>query len=166
MKSSLPLTLLALFSILPAFAQKPIVKPEDFSLLTGERWTGSLVYRDYGSNKEVSIPSHLTVTKATAEDLTWIFEYEYPQEPKANSKENVKLTTDGTRINDENVVARENLDDGVLRLVTERLGKDNDRNALIRHTYLIGRSSFSIKKEVRPEDSTKFFERNRYTWRR
>lgn len=77
----------------------------------------------------------------------------------------MKLTADGTRINDENVVERESLG-GALRLVTERLGKDNDHDALIRHTYLIGQSNFSIKKDVRPEGSLKFFERNRYTWRR
>ena len=165
MKHFLLFTLFALLSILPVCAQTPVVMPEDFSLLTGGRWTGTLVYLDYGSNKETSIPSHLTVTKSPGENLTWIFEYEYPREPKANSKEKVKLTTDGTSINDEKVVARETLG-GVLRLVTERRGKDNDRDALIRYTYLIGQSSFSIKKEVRPDGSSRFFERNRYTWQR
>jgi hypothetical protein len=163
MKRSL---LIALFSILPVFAQTATVKPEDFRTLTGGRWMGTLVYVDYRSNKEVSIPSNLTVAEAKGEDPTWIFEYEYPDEPKANSKENVKLAKNGTSINDETVVERASLDGGLLRVVTERRGKDNDRDALIRYTYTIGQSSFSIKKEVRPEGSTKFFERNRYSWRR
>ena len=33
-------------------------------------------------------------------------------------------------------------------------------------TVVERKSSFSIKKEVRPEGSTEFFERNRYSWRR
>lgn len=127
---------------------------------------GTLVYLDYRSNKEVSIPSNLTVTESEGDNLTWIFEYEYPKEPKANSKANVILTKDGARINDEVVVERQILDGGILRLVTERRGKDNDRDALFRYTYLIGESTFSIKKEVRPEGSTQFFERNRYSWKR
>lgn len=166
MKRSLLFMLFVLLLSRPVFAQTPIVKSQDFSLLTGRRWTGTLVYLDYGSNKEISIPSHLTVTKSTGESLSWTFEYEYPQEPKANSKEKVKLTRDGACINDEKVVERESRSDGILRLVTERHGKDNDRNALIRHTYMIGDTSFSIKKEVRPEGSSSFFERNRYNWRR
>ena len=159
-------TLFLLFSFMPVGAQTQFVKPEDFRPLTGGRWTGTLVYLDYRSNKEVSIASNLTVTESQGDKLIMIFEYEYPNEPKANSKEQVKLTSDGSSINDEKVVKRENLDGGILRLVTERRGKDNDRDALFRYTYLIAESSFSIKKEVRAEGSTTFFERNRYTWRR
>jgi len=166
MKRRLLFTLFSMLLVMPVFAQTQTVTPEDFRLLTGKRWMGTLVYRDYRSNKEVSIPSHLTVTESKGDSLTWNFRYEYPDEPKANSAEMVKLTKNGTSINDEMVVAREKLDGGVLRVVTERRGKDNDRDALIRYTYLISPSSFSIKKEVRPADSTEFFERNRYTWQR
>ncbi len=97
------------------------------------------------------------MTKSTGENLTSIFNYEYPEEPKANSKENVKLN--GTSINDEKVVERESTTTAAhIRLVTERRGKGNDRDALIRYTYVIGVSSFSIKKEVQPEGSAKLFE--------
>lgn len=166
MQRFLCIVLFTVFSSLPLLAQTPRVIPEDLRPLTGDRWTGTLVYRDYRSNKETSIPSNLKVTQSAEKSLTWTFEYEYPKEPKANSKENVILSEDGTSIDDEKIVERENLAGGVLRLVTERRGKDNNQDALIRHTYLIGKSSFSIKKEVRPEGSAEFFERNRYTWRR
>lgn len=166
MKRLLLFTLIALLCTIPVGAQTQLVKPEDFRSLTGDRWTGTLVYLDYRSNKEVSIASNLTVTQSPGDKLIMIFEYEYPNEPKANSKEKVKLTSDGSSINDEKVVKRENLDGGILRLVTERRSKDNDRDALFRYTYLIAASSFSIKKEVQPEGSNTFFERNRYTWRR
>lgn len=166
MQRFLCIALFTVFSSLPLLAQTPRVNLEDLRPLTGDRWVGALVYRDYRSNKETSIPSNLKVTQTAEKSLTWTFEYEYPNEPKANSKENVTLSEDGTSIDDEKIVERENLAGGVLRLVTERRGKDNNQDALIRHTYLIGKSSFSIKKEVRPDGSNEFFERNRYTWRR
>jgi len=166
MQRFLCIALFTVLSSLPLTAQTLRINPEDFRPLTGDPWLGTLVYRDYRSNKEVSIPSNLKVTQSAEKKLSWIFEYEYPDEPKANSKENVVLSEDGTKIDDEKIVERESLAGGVLRLVTERRGKDNDQDALIRHTYLIASSSFSVKKEVRPEGSTQFFERNRYSWRR
>lgn len=72
----------------------------------------------------------------------------------------------GKLFGDETVVGRAVLDDGTLRIVTERRGKDNDKDALFRYTYLIGASSFSIRKEVRPDGAAEFFERNRFSWER
>ena len=166
MQRCLCIALFTLFSALPILGQKPSVKPEDLSPLLGAPWMGTLTYRDYRSNKEVSIPSNLKVTQSAEQKRTWIFEYEYPKEPNANSKETVAISDDGASIDDEKVVERESLENGVLRLVTERRGKDNDQDAVIHHTYLISKSSFSITKEVRTEGSTTFFERNRYSWQR
>jgi len=67
-----------------AAAQAPRVGAEDLRRLTGAKWTGTLTYLDYRSNKEVSIRSNLTVTQAPGDDSAWVFEYEYPDEPKAN----------------------------------------------------------------------------------
>ncbi|MGH9903627.1 MAG: hypothetical protein ACRD68_17610 [Pyrinomonadaceae bacterium] len=150
----------------PAFPQTPRVQAEDLRRLTGARWTGALVYVDYGSNKEVSIRSNLTVTQSPGDEASWVFDYEYPDEPKANGKQVVTLGKDGTAIGGETVIERSSLDDGALKVVTERRGKDNNRDALLRFTYLIGASSFSIRKEVRPEGAAEFFERNRYSWKR
>ena len=160
------IALFTVFSVVPILGQTPRLKPDDLVPLLGGPWMGTLTYRDYSSNKEVSIPSNLTVTRSIEQNRTWIFEYEYPKEPKANSKESVVISEDGTSIDDEKLVARETLASGVLRLVTERRGKDNDENALIRHIYLISESRFLVTKEVRPENSTTFLERNRYSWRR
>lgn len=43
---------------------------------------------------------------------------------------------------------------------------DNDKRALFRYTYLLGAKSLSIKKEVRYEGASEFFERNEYSWKR
>lgn len=160
------LLLAAFFSFASALPQTPQVRAEDLRRLTGARWSGSLVYLDYGSNKEVSIRSHLTVSESPGDAPSWVFEYEYPDEPKANGKKTVALGEGGKVFGDETVVGRAMLEDGTLRIVTERRGKDNDKDALFRYTYLIGASSFSIKKEVRPDGAAEFFERNRFSWGR
>ena len=152
-------------SLALARPQEPRVMADDFARLAGARWAGTLTYLDYGSQKEVSIRSDLIVTRSP--DGSWVFEYVYPDEPKANGTKTVKLAEGGAMLGDEAVVERASLDGGrALRIVTRRRGKDNDREALFRFTYLLDASSFSIRKEVRPEGASEFFERNRYSWKR
>ena len=152
--------------ILPQSAK---VLPEDLRRLTGARWAGMLTYTDYGSNKRVSIPSTLTVKEATesaGDASVWVFEYEYPDEPKANGKQTLKLDVGGGLFDGETVVERTGLDGGGFRLVTVKRGRDNDKDALFRFTYTLDGSAFSVKKEVRPEGGAEFFERNRSSWKR
>lgn len=150
----------------PAAPNAPKVTDKDLRPLTGAQWTGTLTYLDYRSNKKVSIPSSLTVTQSAEDARSWVFDYKYPDEPKADGKETVKVSEDGRAINDETVTERTELDGGALRIVTERKGRDNDREAAFRYTYLLGAKSFSIKKEVRYEGAGDFFERNQYSWTR
>ena len=162
---------LSAFSLFAAliFPQTAKVLPEDLRRLTGARWAGMLTYTDYGSNKRVSIPSTLTVKEATesaGDASAWVFAYEYPDEPKANSLRTVTLGEGGTVLDGEKVIERTRLEGGALRVVTERAGSDDDRKALFRYTYLLGPASFQITKEVRPEGAAAFFERNRYSWTR
>ena len=146
--------------------QSPRVAAEDLRGLTGARWTGTLTYLDYRSNNKVSIPSNLRVTQADEGGSAWVFEYEYPEEPKANGKQTLKISDDGTVFDGERVVERAGLGGGGFRLVTVKRGKDNEKEALFRFTYTLEGSAFSIKKEVRPEGAAEFFERNTYSWKR
>ena len=146
--------------------QSPKVSAEDLRRLTGARWTGTLTYLDYRANRQVSIPSNLTVTQAAGDETSWVFEYEYPDEPKANGKRSLKLSDDGAVFDGETVVERASLDGGGFRLVTVKRGKDNEKEALFRFTYTLEGSTFNIKKEVRAEGAAEFFERNRYSWKR
>jgi len=149
-----------------AAALAPRLKAGDLKRLTGVQWKGTLTYLDYGKNKKVSIPSQLTVTGPGADEQSWRFEYEYPDEPKANSKDAVVVSKDGTIIDGERVVERTTAADGTLKIVTEKAGTDNDKPSLFRFTYLVGAASFSIRKEVRYEGAADFFERNQYSWTR
>jgi hypothetical protein len=158
---------LVVFSIAGlALPQTPVLQVDDLRRLTGTQWTGSLTYTDYRSNKKVSIPSNLIVTQVAGDEMSWVFAYEYPHEPKANSKHTLTITEGGTRVDGRQVIERILLDADTIRIVTEQAGADNDRKALLRHTYLIAPSQFSLKKEVRYEGTAEFFERNRYSWKR
>lgn len=121
---------------------------------------------DYRTNKKVSIPSNLSVRQSSEDKLSWAFEYQYPDEPKANNKDIVTISKDGRTIDGETVIERTNLSGNVLKIVTEKSGSDNDKKAMFRYTYLIGSKSFTIKKEVRYEGATEFLERNQYLWKR
>jgi hypothetical protein len=65
------------------------------------------------------------------------------------------------------VVEKTFLPNDILKIVTQKEGMDNDKKAIFRHTYLIGKTSFSIKKEVKyDEPGAEFFPRNQYSWTR
>ncbi len=128
----------------------PKIKYSDFKQLTAGQWKGKLTYQDYRSNKKVSILSNLTITESNENKLSWIFEYEYPDEPKANKKSIVRISKDGKIFDKETVVERTNLPNKTLRIVTTNNGTDNDKPAVFRHTYLLRRSSFSAQKTVSP----------------
>jgi len=145
---------------------RPKIKSDDFKRLTNGHWKGKLTYQDYRSNKKVSIPSNLTVTESSEDKLSWIFEYEYPDEPKANKKSIVKIRKDGKTLDDETVVERTKLPNETLKIVTTKNGMDNNKPAVFRYIYLINKKTFSIKKEVKYEGTQEFFERNEYSWNR
>lgn len=148
------------------FLKQPKVNTKDLQRLTGAQWIGTLTYLDYRTNKKISILSNLIVTRSAEDKLSWIFEYQYPDEPKANSKDTVTISKDGKTIDGKTVIERTTLAGDTIRIVTEKSGTDNDKSALFRYTYLLSARSFSIKKEVRYEGTTEFIERNQYSWQR
>jgi len=148
------------------FTTESKVTRDDLQVLTGTEWSGTLTYLDYRSNKKVSIPANLTVRSNGEDKWSWVFEYKYPDEPKANSEEIVRLSKDGKSLNGEVVLERTSLADGAVRFVTEKKGQDNNRSASFRFIYELSAKTFSIKKEVRYEDENQFFERNEYRWNR
>lgn len=142
------------------------IKRDDLQILTGTQWSGTLTYLDYRSKKKVSIPSQLIVRPNGDDKWSWVFEYVFPDEPHANSRDILRLSEDGKTINGEVVLERIGLPDDTVKFVTEKKGEDNNRRASLRFTYLLNATSFSITKEVRYEDEAQFFERNRFDWKR
>src|SRR5215211_2176103 len=85
------------------------IKADDLQRLTGAQWTGTLTYLDYGKKRKVSIPSKLLVTRSAEDKRLWVFEFQYPDEPQANSKQNVMIAEDGRSLGDETVMERMDL---------------------------------------------------------
>jgi hypothetical protein len=144
----------------------PRIEPADVQRLTGAPWRGSLTYLDYTSRKPTTIASALVVTRVDGDGRSWVFDYQYPDEPKANSASRVSIAGDGSTIDGERVVERSVLAGGIVRIVTEKSGEDDRRPAMFRFTYLVGDSSFSRRKEVKFEGTTDYFERHTYSWTR
>ena len=152
----------------PAFAsaQNAVLTSKDLKLFEGRKWIGTLTYVDYRSNKKTSIKSNLAVKRDKKKKDTWVFAYEYPDEPKANQASDAVLSDGGKKFFGETVVERSRMADKSLKIVTTQTGSDNDRKAMFRYTYLVSSKSLSIKKEVQIDGKTEWFERNAYSWRR
>ena len=165
MKSSIIIVLFVLSAASAAFAQSASLTADDLKVLEGDKWIGTLTYLDYRSNKKTSIKSNLIVRRAENGGLWW-FDYEYPDEPKANGSTSTLLMNDGRKFLDQDVIERTVLPDKALRVITTRMGEDNNKKALFRYTYTFGSKAFSVKKEVQLEGTPEWFERNEYSWKR
>lgn len=142
------------------------ITADDLRMLEGAKWSGTLTYLDYSSNKKTSIRSKLTVRRSPEHSGLWWFDYEYPDEPKGNSSSSSTLINDGKVFFDQNVIEKTGLPDKTLRIITTRPGEDNDKKAVFRYTYLIGKDKLLIRKEVQTIGTTEWFERSEYSWTR
>ncbi|HEY8265663.1 MAG TPA: ABC-type transport auxiliary lipoprotein family protein [Steroidobacteraceae bacterium] len=147
-------------------SSEPRLAASDFEPLAGAPWNGTLTYRDYGTGGEASIASALVVSKSRPDGRAWTFEYRYPREPHADTRDAYEISGDGRMLNGERVVERSELAPDTLSFVTQQAAVDDDRPAIVRHTYEIGPGRFSIRKEVQFEGAGEFLERNRYVWTR
>ena len=140
------------------------VSAKDLEPLLGE-WTGSLTYVDYSSNKPYTMPASLTVSRGKSEQQVSLM-YTYPNEPSANSKGKLKISDQGKKLNNERIVSREVLSDGSVQVTTSYKGKDNNREAMIKGVYVLGKAICVIRKEVKYDNSENWLKRNEYTFER
>lgn len=159
------MTLLFLAGSISAVGQTAKVDPDKLRILEGSEWVDTLTYLDYSSNKKTSIKSNLKISGLSSNDRGWKFDYIYPEEPKANSSSFVRLNSDGSTINGQKVIEFSK-EGSQSKLVTESEGTDSGKKAVFRFTYLYSPKSFSVKKEVKAEGTSEFFERNTYSWTR
>jgi hypothetical protein len=163
---TIAILLLCLFTSV-AFAQtKAKIEASDFDVLIGH-WEGSLTYLDYTSGQPYTMPANVDISRSDkAKNL--VLAMSYPNEPKANGSENFVLSGDGSKLNKGKVVSKTKLSDGALQIVTEQSGKDGNDNkrALFKLTYIISRTSFSIRKEVQFVGETEWIKRHEYSFER
>lgn len=141
----------------------PTVSEKDFSAIIGKKWTGTLNYKDYSSDKQVSVLVNADVEKITSRTI--IYRLEYPDEPDFNSVQRLRISRDGTRIDGIPIVRRERVD-GRLEITTRQRSSDNNVPANIEYTYKLGPNQFDIAQMVIPDNGGAPFLRNQYMFSR
>ncbi len=153
------ITVICLFATLSITAHAQRVSIADLSPLFDRQMSGELIYLDYQSNKEVSIPVKLTISKRN--DTTADFAFQYPGEANANNIQKVRVSKDGSSFNDEEVTERVELKDGGVQITTTSEGKDDGKKATFTTTYIISPAGYSSEKLVN-YGTGKTFLRNRF----
>ncbi|MBS4065949.1 MAG: DoxX family protein [Chitinophagaceae bacterium] len=162
-----PAGMLVLFFLLVSFHQKqePILKPSELNHLQGT-WHGVLTYIDYTSGFPTNIETKVHSRKKDDEQNSrvWLLKYEYPKEPGANAEGQYELSKDGSMINGEKIVEKEQLKDGSLKIAFERRGKDgNDQKpCTIRTVIQLNVTDLVILKLVKFDGEQEYFQRNQY----
>ena len=149
-----------LFS-LQSVGQKTITS-DDLNLIIG-KWTGSLTYIDYSSNEPYTMPANLIVKQGKNKNQLLLLN-NYPKEPKANNKEKIKISKNGSRLNKIKVKSKEKISGEKVKIVTEYSGKDNNKKAIIKTIYIVGKNELIIRKEVKIKSSDDWILRNEYKY--
>ncbi|MBX9784192.1 MAG: DoxX family protein [Chitinophagaceae bacterium] len=150
-----------------SFAQNTTtVSAKDFQTIIGS-WQGSLTYLDYTSGKPYTMSANLDVEQI-GNSNAFRFSNSFPKEANANWTDTITISANGTMLNNEKVTSKKILADGSVVIVTEVMGADGNDNkpALLRHTYTIGRNFFSKRKDVKFVATKKWVKRHEYTYGR
>ncbi len=149
----------------PLVAQSDIAMVEtDIQQLIGA-WEGELTYLDYQTSKPYTMPANLRITRVGLSDQ-YRFENLYPGEPQANSIDT--FTIKGSNFWTGPITARKESGKDLVELTTSSAGTDGNDNqsANFRHTYIIGKTIFQIKKEVLFVGTSKWIVRHTYRYNR
>ena len=148
------------------FSQRNAIEVSDIQNLIGE-WKGTLMYNDYTSGNLYSMPCNVTV-KSKRKNRKLVLCYEYPNEPKANNKNKIRVAKDGTTLNGKPIISRYQTSDGNIKITTEYPGQDGNENksALIRNIYTIGPNTFIIRKEVQFLGTQEWLTRNEFLFKK
>ena len=140
------------------------ITSEDLKIVIGS-WEGSITYLDYQTNKPFTMAAHLIVKQGKSENILLLNNI-YPNEPKANSSDKIKIAKNGMLLNKNVVTSREDLENGHIKIQTEHEAKDDNKKALMRYTYIIGNDFFLIRKEVQFEEAGDWIKRSEFNYHR
>jgi len=124
-------------------------------------WEGKLTYLDYASGKPFTMLANIKIG-LTADKKGYIMGYEYPKEPHANSKDTTFIV--GNYFGKDKIIEFKKDSDGGYKMITEIDGNDGNDNkkAILRHTYILNSNTYSIIKDVKFEGTDKWVKRNEY----
>ena len=144
---------------LNSYSQTKITS-EDLKLAIGN-WEGSITYLDYQSNTPFTMPANLLVEEGNNAN-TLVFNNSYPNEPKANNSDKIKIAKNGLLLNKHAVTSKAALENGGIQIQTEHEAKDDGKKAHIRYTYSIESNVFVIRKEVQFEELADWIKRSEF----
>lgn len=138
------------------------IAANDFKNLIG-CWNGSLTYLDYSTNKPFSMPANI-IARDFKRNNKIVFSLIYPKEPGANSSDTIFISNNGRILNGEVIKLIKRFNRDSIEIVTEAAGIDGNDNkeALFRHTYILGKNTYSTQKEVLFIGQNNWILRNKY----
>lgn len=124
-------------------------------------WEGKLTYLDYSSGKPYTMSANIKIS-LTEDKTGYIMGYEYPKEPHANSIDTTFIVNN--LFGKDKIVEFNKAADGGFTLITEIEGEDGNDNkkAILRHTYTLKKNTYSVVKEVKFNGTDKWIKRNEY----
>lgn len=168
MKRTRILLILTLLSGMIACVQAQDVRifPKDVRFIKGS-WNGTLTYLDYSSGKPFTMPAEIDITQVEKSGI-FLLDIRYPDEPKANGQDTLKISDDGQYINSGKIISIKRLPDKGLEMITEEAGLDgnDDKPATFRMVYFISKSAFSKKKEVQFVGENEWITRYDFTFQK
>ena len=142
------------------------ITPNDLEILIGY-WEGTLTYLDYSTGEPFKMPANLKIEQGKNKYQLKLYNI-YANEPKANNTSKFVISKDGKKIDGKPIFSRKTNQNNELEFIVEYPGKDgNDKKkATIRQIYVLGNSSFVIRKEVKFQDQNEWIKRNEFNYRK
>jgi hypothetical protein len=163
MRNTLNILIVA-FCLLSFIQKDNPVYPNDFKIVTGINWTGTLTYLDYSSNKKHTIPAAIIVSQSLKNKNIFYFKYNYPKEPQENSIDTMIINKNSSYLGNEKVLERSKTKNGEVTIITQKNNLDDGIEKIFRYTYILSSSRFVIKKEEQKMKDTLWIERNIYAF--
>lgn len=145
------------------------VKNKELKNLAGE-WEGELEYLDYQNDKSKTRLKLRSLNTVKDGKVSQAIVYVEPNGKEVKNGSSFAVSPDGLQIVEEKMkwTITKNVFDKKSKtrtIVYEIKWKDNNRDADLRETMIIGEKEFSVLKEVRYENTSDYFVRNthRYT---
>lgn len=142
----------------------PKASLDDFKILVGDNWSGSLNYLNYGSDKRSTIPANLEINLKGERKIK--YKIIFPKEPNSNSSDTISISKDGSKLDGQIITDRSIDEDGSLVLTAQSRDYDDNQEADIRTTYTISEREFRMKKDVKFDNDEDFLNRNEFVFTR
>lgn len=157
-------TLTLFISIICMHTDAQAITSNDMELMQGT-WVGKLFYTDYGDDQsQVSLESKLTASVSDG-SVKLNFDYVEPNGKIVSSNDKMKfIDSKYFSYQGKREIVEQSKADNSWMIVTEGNGKDNNKSSKIRFEIKVSETELSIRKLVKYEGTTEFFQRNLHTF--